>query len=167
MMYQQDVKGKKMSSLAGVGIILLIVFSIIAAGFLEQLIAQMTGKSFGAMLVWALVVAEVFFLLRLGVREYRYTLTEGRLFIESRYGNSTRIIHDIAVASIRAIGPEDEIFARYANGQTYDKVFTKGYEQPASVIAYVKDGETKLLLFQPDDKLTAMIREQMAGDEEK
>ena len=167
MMYQQDVKGKKMSSLAGVGIILLIVFSIIAAGFLEHLIAQMTGKSFGAMLVWALVVAEVFFLLRLGVREYRYTLTEGRLFIESRYGNSTRIIHDIAVASIRAIGPEDEIFARYANGQTYDKVFTKGYEQPASVIAYVKDGETKLPLFQPDDKLTEMIREQMAGDEEK
>lgn len=164
-MYQQEVKGKKISSLAGAGMILLIVLSIMAAGFLEQLIAVMTGLSFGAMLVWAMVVVEVFFLLRLGVREYRYTLTEGRLFIESRYGNSTRIIHDIAVSAIRAIGPEEEVFAAYGNGQTYDRVFSKGCDVPASVIAYLKDGETRLLLFQPDEKLTGLIRSQMETEE--
>ena len=161
-MYQQDVKGRKISPLAGVGMIALIVVSIMLAGFLEQLIAQLTGLGFGAMLVWALVAVEVFFLLRMGVREYRYTLTEGRLFIESRYGSSTRIIHDVAVASIRAIGPEDEIFAAYANGQTYDKVFVKDDETPASVIAYEKDEEMKLLLFQPDEKLVGLIKQQMS-----
>lgn len=164
-MYQQDVRGKKISPLIGAGMILLIVFSIMAAGILEQVIAQMTGMSFGAMLVWALVVLEVFLLFRLSVREYRYTLAEGRLFIEARYGNSTRIIHDIALASVLAIGPEEEIFREYANGQAFDKVFTKGCELPARVIAYRKDGEIKLLLFQPDEKLTALIEKELPADQ--
>lgn len=164
-MYQQDVKGKKISSLAGLGMIALIVLSICAAGILERLIAQLTGLDYGAMLVWALVALEVFLLLRLSVREYRYTLTEGRLFIETRYGNSTRIIYDIPVEAIQAIGPEQEIFAAHGNGQTFDKVFTKGCGITPSVIAYQKDGSTKLLLFQPDEKLTALIKQQMPDSE--
>lgn len=164
-MYQQDVKGRKISPLAGIGVIALIVFSIMAAGILEQVIAQLTGMTFGSMIVWALVVLEVFLLFRLSVREYRYTLTEGRLFIESRYGNSTRIIHDISVSAIQDVGPEQEIFAKYANGQTFDKAFTKGCEIEPSVIAYRKDEEIKLLLFQPDDKLVRLIREQIAAVE--
>ena len=165
-MYQQDVKGKKISSLAGVGMIVLIVLSICAAGLVEQVIAQLTGSMVGSVIVWGLVIAEVFLLLRLGVKEYRYTLTEGRLFIETRYGNSTRIIHDIEVSDMLAIGSEEEIFGKYANGQTYDKVFTKGCGVPASVIAYQKKGETKLLLFQPDGKLKALIEEQMGARQE-
>ena len=163
-MYQQDVKGKKTSPLAGVGMILLIVVSIMAAGILERVIAQMTGMTFGSMLVWALVVLEVFFLFRLSVREYRYTLADGRLFIEARYGNSTRIIHDISVSAILAIGPEDEIFRQYANGQAYDKVFAKGCSIESRVIAYRKDEEIKLLLFQPDEKLLALIQRELPSD---
>jgi len=163
-MYQQDVKGKKTSPLAGVGMILLIVVSIMAAGILEQAIAQMTGMTFGSMLVWALVVLEVFFLFRLSVREYRYTLADGRLFIEARYGNSTRIIHEIAVSAIQAIGPEEEIFGQYANGQTYDKVFTKGCAIEPRVIAYRKDEEIRLLLFQPDEKLLELIQRELPAD---
>ena len=162
-MYQQDVKGKKMSPLAGIGMILLIVVSIMAAGILEKAIAQVTGLTFGSMLVWALVVLEVFMLFRMSVREYRYTLADGRLFIEARYGNSTRIIHDIALASVQAIGPEDEIFGKYANGQTFDRVFTKGCALESRVIAYRKDEEIKLLLFQPDEKLVQLIESEIAA----
>ena len=162
-MYQQDVKGKKVSPLAGVGMILLIVVSIMAAGILEQLIAQLTGKSFGAMLVWALVVLEVFMLFRMSVREYRYTLADGRLFIEARYGNNTRIIHDIALSAVQAIGSEEEIFRQYANGQAFDKVFTKGCALESRVIAYRKDEEIKLLLFQPDDKLFHLIQSEITA----
>ena len=164
-MYQQDVRGKKLSPLVGAGMILLIVVSIMAAGILEQAIAQMTGMTFGSMLVWALVVVEVFLLFRLSVREYRYTLVDGRLFIEARYGNSTRIIHDISVSAIQAIGSEEEIFKKYANGQSYDKVFTKGCGIESRVIAYRKDEEIKLLLFQPDDKLTELIQKEIPADE--
>ena len=163
-MYQQDVKGKKISPLIGVAMIALIVVSIMAAGILEQVIAQMTGMTLGSMLVWALVVLEVFLLFRLSVREYRYTLTEGRLFIEARYGNSTRIIHDISLTAVQAIGPEEEIFKQYANGQAFDRVFTKGCEIRPSVIAYRKGDEIKLLLFQPDDTLIELIRREMAAE---
>ena len=166
-MYQQDVKGKKVSALAGIGMVLLIVLSIVAAGFLEQVLVLMTGVSYGSIVVWGLVIVEIFLLLRLSSREYRYTLTEGRLFIESRYGNSTRIIHDISVNAIEAIGPEQEIFQTYGNGQAYDRVFTKGCGIAPSVIAYRKDGEVKLLLFQPDEKLAGMIKEQILPDAEK
>ena len=162
-MYQQDVKGKKMSPLAGIGMILLIVVSIMAAGILEKAIAQVTGLTFGSMLVWALVVLEVFMLFRMSVREYRYTLADGRLFIEARYGNSTRIIHDISLSSVQAIGPEEEIFGTYANGQTFDKVFTKGCALESRVIAYRKDDEIKLLLFQPDEKLVQLIESEIAA----
>ena len=165
-MYQQDVKGKRLSPLIGIGMILLIVLSISAAGILEQAIAQVTGMTIGSMLVWALVVLEVFLLFRMSVREYRYTLADERLFIEARYGNSTRIIHDIPLGSVLAIGAEEEIFAKYANGQTFDKVFTKGCEIQPRVIAYRKDEDIKLLLFQPDEKLTGLIERQLPPDEE-
>ena len=164
-MYQQDVKGKRLSPLAGAGMILLIVISIMAAGILEQVIAQLTGMTFGAMLVWALVVLEVFLLFRLSVREYRYTLADGRLFIEARYGNSTRIIHDISVSAMQAIGPEEEIFGTYANGQAFDRVFTKGCAIEPRVIAYRKDEEIKLLLFQPDEKLLSLLQAEIDAAE--
>ena len=45
-MQYREFKGKKISPLAGVGMILLIVISIMAAGLLEQVIAQLTGLGF-------------------------------------------------------------------------------------------------------------------------
>lgn len=164
-MYQQDVKGKRISPLLGAGMILLIVVSIMAAGILEQAIAQVTGMTFGSMLVWLLVVLEVFLLFRLSVREYRYTLTDGRLFIEARYGNNVRIIHDIALSAVLSIGSEEDIFREYANGQSYDKVFTKGCEIQPRVIAYRKDDQIQLLLFQPDEQLTALIERDIPADQ--
>ncbi len=158
-MYQQDVKGRKLSMLAGIGLIALIVLSIAAAGLLEQIISQLTDSGAGAIVVWLLVIAEVFFVLRLSVREYRYTVTDERLFIESRYGDSVRMLHDIPLSAVLAIGPQEEIFAKYGNAQAYDKVFTRGYDVPLSTIVYLKDGENKLLSFQPDEKMREIIRE--------
>lgn len=166
-MYQQEVKGKKLSPLAGVGIILLIVISIMAAGLLEQVIAQMTGNSPASMLVWLPAALGVFILFRLGVRDYRYTVGEGRLIIEARYGNNVRVIYDIPLASMLAIGPEEEIYAGYANGQTIDKVFTRGCGIEPRVIAYRKDDQTRLLLFQPDGQLLHLIQSSISGGEAK
>jgi len=162
--YQQEVKGKKLSPLAGIGMIGLMVLSIVAAGVLEQVIAQMTGSNFG-FIVWAVAAVEVFLLLRLSVQEHRYTLTEDRLFIESRYGDSARIIHDIALGAICDIGAEQEIFEKYGNGQTYDKVHTRGCSLNMSAIAYRKDEEIRLLLFQPDEKMISLIRAHIPSEE--
>ena len=164
-MYQQDVKGKKLSTLAGIGLIALIVLSIAAAGLLEQIVSQLTGNGIGAIVVWLLVIAEVFFVLRLSVREYRYTVTDERLFIESRYGDSVRMLYDIPLSAVLAIGPQEEIFKQYGNAQAYDKVFTRGYDVPMSAIVYLKDGENKLLSFQPDETMRELIREHIEPSE--
>lgn len=160
-MYQQEVKGKKLSPLAGIGMIALIVVSIAAAGILERMIYELTQNSVGAALAWGLIGAEIFLLLRLSVREYRYTLTDGRLFIESRYGDSVRLMYEIALSSVIAIGAQDEIFERYGNAQAYDKVYTRGCEIPLSALVYEKGGENKLISFQPDEKMIELIREAM------
>lgn len=157
-MYQQDVKGKKLSALAGIGIIALIVVSIVAAGVLEQILYTLTGNSVGAIVMWGLIGAEIFFLLRLSVREYRYTVTDERLFIESRYGDNVRLLYDIPLSAVRDIGSQDAIFEKYGNAQAYDKVFTRGYDVPLSAMVYVKDGEEKLLSFQPDEEMCCRIR---------
>ena len=158
-MYQQEVKGKKLSTLAGIGMIALIVLSITAAGTLEQILYSLTGNSLGAVVVWGLIGAEIFLLLRLSVREYRYTLTDGRLFIESRYGDSVRLLHEIPLSGVIAIGTQDEIFEKYGNAQAYDKVYTRGCEIPLSALVYVKNGENKLLSFQPDETVRKIIEE--------
>ena len=160
-MYQQDVKGKSISSLAGVGLIALIVLSIMAAGFLEQLIAVMTGFKYGSFLVWGLVIAEAVFVMRLSVKEYRYTLAEGRLVIESRYGDHVRVLYNIPLSDVAAVGPQDDVFRQYGNGQAYEKVFTRGYPAAPSGLAYRKDGSIRLLSFQPDETMLSLIRQGM------
>lgn len=159
-MYQQEVHGKRMSNWMGVGLILLIVLSIMLAGFFEQVIALMTGFSQAGLLAWVLVAVEVFLLLRLSVREYLYTLSDGRLIIQSKYGKSVRLLYDIPIHSISAIGAEDEIFRKFGNGQPFDKVVTRGCEIPAQAMAYRKDGNTRLILFQPDEKMIRLLNEQ-------
>lgn len=166
-MYQQEVKGRHLSTLAGIGVILLIVLSIMAAGFLEQLIMLTTGFKYGSFFVWALVIAEAVFVMRLSVREYRYTLADGRLIIESRYGDHVRMLYDIPVADVAAIGPQDDVFRQYGNGQTYDRVFTRGCAVAPSGMAYRRNDEIRLLSFQPDEKLIALIRQGMENAKEE
>ena len=156
-MYQQDIEGKSMSPLAGVGVIILIVLSIMAAGFLEQIVARLTGSGVGTIIIWGLVAVEAVFVLRLNIRRYRYMLADGRLFIQSRYGDSVRTMYDIPVSDIVEVGPQDKVFARFGNGQAFDKMVIKDYEVPVSAMAYRKDGAVKLLLFQPDEKMLTLL----------
>lgn len=164
-MYQQDIEGKKMSPLAGVGVVILIVISIMAAGFLEQIIAQLIGSGIGTVIVWGLVAVEAVFVLRLNIRRYRYMLADGRLFIQSRYGDSVRTMYDIPVSDIVEVGPQEKVFERFGNGQTFDKLIVKDYEVPVSAMAYRKDGAVKLLMFQPDEKMLTLLSGQEVDED--
>ena len=166
-MVQQEVQGKRMSPWAGAGLILLIVLSIMLAGFMEQVIALMTGFSQAGLLAWAVVAAEVFFLLRLNVRGYLYTLHDGRLIIQSKYGKNVRLLYDIPVGVMKGVGPGEEIFRRFGNGQAFDKLTVRGCEIKPSALAYRKDGDTRLILFQPDEKLLSALQEQIAAAQEE
>lgn len=164
-MYQQEVKGKKTSPLAGIGMIALIVLSICLAGFLEQVLALIMPPAIASILVWALAGLEIFMLLRLNSREFLYTLNEERFIIYARYGGNVRPIHDIPLASLLAVGPEEEVFAVYGNGQAYDRVFSKSCPLPSAAMAYTRDGSTRLLTFQPDEELLSLLRERLPAGE--
>ncbi len=159
-MYQQEVKGRKISPLAGIGLIVLIVVSIMAAGILEQLIAVMTGFAYGSFVVWGLVVVEAVFIMRLNVMGSFYRLTEDSLCIDRKYGERIRNMLTIPLTHIVAVGPEAEIFKKYGNAQAYDKLTTRGCAIPVSAVAYRKDGEIKLVTFHPDEELLFLMEGQ-------
>ena len=163
-MYQQHVKGRSVSTPLGILIVLGIAASIVLVSWLEQAIRMTTGFQYGAAAVWVLVVAEAVAVMRLSVMEFRYTIADGRFFIERVYGDHARIVHNIACADILAVGGEDEIFKKYGNGQAYDRAAMKGVSLPRQAVAYRgRDGEpVRLIVFQPDEEFLRRLRSECA-----
>ena len=159
MIYQQDIAGKRLTPLAGIGLILLIVLSIVAAGLLERFIAQRTGFQYGSMAVWLLVGLEAVLVARMSTQSQRYVLTGSNLIMMQLHGENPRILFDIPVSSVLAVGPEDEVFRRHGNGQAYDKAITRGCDIPRSALAYRKDDKVHLVVFQPDEKLLRLLKD--------
>lgn len=160
-MIQQSVKGASVSPLKGALIIAGLAVSIVLVSWIERAIALSTGFQYGSFAVWALIIIEAVFIVRLSVMACRYTVTEGRFFIERVYGDHARIVYDIPLSSILAVGGKDEVFRKYGNAQSYDSVTIKSYPQPEKALAYAANyGEAaKLLLFQPNDEIFAALNE--------
>ncbi len=160
-MIQQTVKGRSVSPLAGALIVLGLAASIVLVSWVERAIALSTGFQYGSFAVWAVIVAEAVFIVRLSVMACRYTVAEGRFFIERVYGDHARIVYDIPLGSVLAVGERDDIFRRFGNAQAYDSVCIRKCGLPEKALAYAaKDGgAAKLLLFQPNDEIQAALRE--------
>ena len=159
-MIHQSLKGRGLSPVKGALIIVGLAVSIVLVSWIERAVALSTGFQYGSFAVWALVVAEVMAVLRLSVMEYRYSLGEGRFFVERVYGGSARITHDISLDRAIAFGPKDEVFKRCGNAQTYEKAVVKGLDWPEYAIAYRKDNSDApaLLVVQPDEAMAAALR---------
>ena len=158
-MIQQSVKGRQISPLAGILVVVGLAVSIVLVSWIERAIAMTTGFQYGSFAVWILIVIEAVFIMRLSVMACRYTVAEDRFFIERVYGDHARIVYDIPLSSILAVGEKDEVFKKYGNAQAYNSVVIKKYEYPEKALAYAaKDGEAaKLLLFQPNDEIFAAL----------
>lgn len=166
-MVQQRLKGRSVSPIQGLLIIVGIIFSIIFVSWLERIINMTTGFQYGGMAVWLIIVAEAVAVMRLSVMEFRYTVDNGRFFVERVYGDHARIVHDIPMKDILAVGDQDEIFKKYGNGQSYDKATLRDNKLPQKAVAYRKDGaETvRLIVIQPEEPLLNALEE--AATEQK
>ena len=166
-MVQQRLKGRSVSPLQGIAIVLGIVLSIMIVSWLERLISVAAGLQYAGMAVWLIVVAEAVAVMRLSVMEFRYTVDDGRFFIERVYGDHARIVHDIPLKDILAVGDQDEIFKKYGNGQSYDKATLRENKLPKKAIAYKKEGaETvRLMLIQPEEPLLRALERASAENE--
>ena len=99
-MIQQSVKGSPVPPLKGALIIAGLAVSIVLVSWVERAVALSTGFQYGSF-----------------VMAYRYTVTEGRFFIERVYGDHARIVYDIPLESVLAVGDKDEVFGRYGSAQ--------------------------------------------------
>lgn len=160
-MVQQRLKGRTVSPVKGILLVSGIVLSIVLVSWLERLIALTTNIQYAGMAVWLLIVLEAMAVMRLSVMEYRYTVDDGRFFIERVYGDHARIVHDIPLSDIVAVGDQKEIFRTYGNGQSYDKAVLRESTLPTRAIAYKKDGadSVKLILVQPDEAILGALSE--------
>ena len=119
------------------------------------------------MAVWLIIVAEAVAVMRLSVMEFRYTVDDGRFFIERVYGDHARIVHDIPLKDILAVGDQDEIFKKYGNGQSYDKATLRENKLPKKAIAYRREGAdaVRLMLIQPEELLLHALEDAAAANQ--
>lgn len=167
-MVQQRLKGRSVSPIQGVLIIAGIIFSIIFVSWLERVISLAAGLQYGGMAVWLIIVAEAVAVMRLSVMEFRYTVDDGRFFVERVYGDHARIVHDIPLKDILAVGDQDEIFKKYGNGQSYDKATLRENKLPKKAVAYRKDGAdtVRLMLIQPEEPLLHALEDAAAANQQ-
>ncbi len=162
-MIQQSVKGRPLSRLAGVLLVLGLAASIVLVSWIERALAMTTGFQYGAFAVWALIIAEAAFVMRLSVMGYRYTVSDGRFFVERVYGDHARIVHDIPLSGVLAVGGRDDVFRRYGNAQAYDKAVMRQAECPEKALAYAPgkdaEGAARLMLFQPNEEILRALEE--------
>ncbi len=158
-MIQQVVRGRSVSRGAGLLIVAGLAVSIVLVSWIERAVAMTTGFQYGAFAVWALVVAEAVAIVRLSVMAYRYTVSDGRFFIERVYGDHARIVHSVQLNRVLAVGPRDEIFRRFGNAQAYDRAVIKKAEFPEKALAYAAEGggAARLLVFQPNEEILAAL----------
>ena len=158
-MIQQTVKGRSVSPLGGALLIVGLAVSIVLVSWIERAIALSTGFQYGSFAVWALIVVEAMLIVRLSLMSCRYTVSDGRFFIERVYGNRARIVYDIPLDAVLAVGDRDEIFRRYGNAQAYDSVSIRRQVIPEKALAYAakNGGPARLLLFQPNDEILAAL----------
>ena len=160
-MIQQELKGRSISGALGVLVILGLVVSIILVSWIERAIAMTTGFQYGAFAVWALVIVEAAAIMRLSVLAYRYTISDGRFFVERVYGDHARIICEVSLGAVLAVGEKDGIFKRYGNAQAYDKAVMKKANLPEMALAYTREKSDMpgLLVIQPNEEILKALEE--------
>ena len=164
-MIQQVVKGRPVSAFRGVLIIIALAASIVLVSWVERAIALSTGFQYGAFAVWALVIAEAVAIMRLSVMGFRYTVSDGHFFVERVYGDHARIVHDVPLDAILAVGGREDVFHRYGSAQAYEKAVMKHCPLPEKALAYRGKSEgdpARLLLIQPDAAILAALNEAAA-----
>ena len=164
-MIRQTLKGRSVSPLKGILTIAGLAVSIVLVSWIERAVAMSTGFQYGAFVVWILVALEAVAIVRMGVMEMAYSVRDGHFIVERVYGQNARPVQDIPLTDILDVGPKDDIFARYGNGQAFDKATMKAVTLPEMAIAYRKEwgNRPSLLVIQPNEEILEALRESVAA----
>lgn len=160
-MYQQIVQGKKISPLMGIIWVVGIVAALMLTSILSQLIARIFAFEYASLLGWGVAALLAVWLMQSRIMEYRYTLSQGRLYLERKFGEHTKVLQQIELCDIAQLGPADELLPRFKKMGPVNNLCLKANPLPRMLLVYRLQGLTKMALIQPDEELTRLIREHM------
>ncbi|HIS98737.1 MAG TPA: hypothetical protein IAA59_00740 [Candidatus Faecaligallichristensenella faecipullorum] len=168
-MIQETIEGRRVSSIQGFLLIIAIVAGMyLLSGLAGWLQAQLHFEQAG-LLIWLYAGLMAVWLMRFRVMAYRYTYYEGRLMLERKFGDHAKILVNVPLCDVKALGPMAETLAKHPNAKPINRLYLKekAAEKPVMALIYAQDGATRAALFQPSPALQALIRDHMGFPKEE
>lgn len=156
-MVQQWVHAKKTTPLQGVLLVLGLLVGLMIASVVSNISVQLTGSNWFSLLIWLLAIGLGVWLMRDRVLEYRYSVTEGMLYLERMYGQQAKLLLSLPVMEILEFGPAADLQARHPEIKNAMHLTRPSCAYPKMAISYKKDGQLQLAILQPDPDMTAAL----------
>lgn len=135
---------------------LLIVIGIVAAVWLDSLLAQLltalVSELVASIFFWGIGVLIALFALRRYVMGYSYSLSSSLLRISHAYGRHERLIEDIYLSGVVLSGSPEVVAKRYPDARVRRAVLPRN-PAPPFAIAYRDDGRIAVFHLQPDARI--------------
>lgn len=151
-MYRQLNQNPPIKGMRG----LLIVVGIVAAVWLDSLLAQLltavVSELVASVFFWGLGVLIALFILRRYVMGYSYSLSSSLLRISHAYGRHERLIEDVYLNAIVSSGSPEAVAKRYPDARVRRAVLPGNPAAPFAV-AYRDDGRIVIFHLQPDERI--------------
>lgn len=168
-MVQETVESRRVSSLQGFGLIILIVGGVYLMSGLAGWLQSQFHFEYAGLLIWLYAGLMALLVMRFRIMAYRYTYYEGRLMMERKFGGHAKILVNVPLCDVKALGPMDEVLARYPDAKPINRLYLKekAQEKPVMAMIYAQDGAKCAALFQPSAAMQKLIREHMGFPKEE
>lgn len=155
-MITQDVKNPRVNGIGGILLILGIVGVIFAGLIVSTILKPYIGALASTVSVWLLGIAVAAYVTRRYVTQFRYSADSRRFRIERLYGDRARFMLEFSLSNIIKTGTPDEIKTAYP-GAKRDNACIFDSSLTTFAVAYKYDGEIRILLAQPDERMRAKL----------
>ncbi len=159
-MYRQQLKNPPLSTIAGIGAVVLLVAALLLDSMLANLLARYIGGTGAKILFWLTGALIALIALKRYVLQYEYELANGMLSLNFRYGRYVRSVDSFALRTLVAVGTPEEILPRY-KGAPVHRAVLKRNALAQTAIAYKYEGKIELCVFQPDDEIREALMNQV------
>jgi membrane protein YdbS with pleckstrin-like domain len=161
-MIQQHVHTKQTSPLEGVLLIVEMFMGLMIAVIGANAVVKFTGIQYLAYAVWIAVVAVAALLLRGRILEFRYTVSDGVLYVERLYGKQSRVLTQVPLSKIKEFAPEKEVLDKYKDAaRTVTKTVLPTCDIPHMALAYKNEDTLQVVVMQPDETMKQAIESGM------
>lgn len=156
--YEQHVKNKNLSSLAGIGVIVGLLAFLYCLVTILGALQRRFGLSYDAAVVtvWVAGAGIALAMMHDRVLFYRYTLSGSTLKLDRFYGRYMRHARDIMFRRIEDVGTPEEMKAKYPRARV-EKYLRRQCDIAPVALVHVYDGRRYIAVIQPDETILSAI----------